>query len=527
MHPTQLCIFARSMSRPSDRATHSFLRVVAVVLVVLGAAACDDLDGRNRNRHANREFQAMQFIDAAADYERALKKVDDPIIHYNLGLTYSKVYRAGSDRPVPLGVKGEMVCEAIPNVKMVESRVCLKEGDRHFAECEDPAVIAKLEAAAMGLEKGWRAANIAEDVKQLGEITKQLETKKLNDSQKKDLQTKLDELTKAIAPPTKVADPQKKEIQKHIDEIKKQLASGELNDEELKELAKVVEEQKKIFGNKWSNEADKKMFASMMEDWKAGKSITDLTPEKKKDLDKQFEDARTAWKSAPTCSSSYKCDKVQLCALESPAIADMAATHYQVWLKANPTDEDTRKLLTQAWMDTEQYDKALAYWSSQLKEKPNDPQIKGNLGGIELKAGNWRKSIEWYRQVANDAPDVSNKINALNYIGNVAWSKLNSKTLGPDDAIELADSAISALQKGSDLQPKNPRMYGLMASIYNFRALAHGESFAAALDRASAQDLQKLARVLIEQAKKAQEQGAPTTPKTPSATGGPAEKSGG
>src|SRR5512138_3109932 len=166
MHPTQVCIVARSMSRPSDRATHSPFSAVAVVLVagaVLAASGCDDLDGRNKNRQANRKFREMQFIDAAADYERALKKVDDPIIHYNLGLTYSKVYRAGSPTPVPLGVKGEMVCESIPNVKMIEARVCLKEGDRHYAECEDPAVVSKLEAETMALEKDWKAANIAED----------------------------------------------------------------------------------------------------------------------------------------------------------------------------------------------------------------------------------------------------------------------------------------------------------------------------------------------------------------------------
>jgi tetratricopeptide (TPR) repeat protein len=202
----------------------------------------------------------------------------------------------------------------------------------------------------------------------------------------------------------------------------------------------------------------------------------------------------------------------------------MAATHYQAWLTANPADEDTRKLLTQAWMDTEQYDKAIKYWSDQLTAKPNDPQIMSNLGGIELKSGNWRKSIAWYRKVSDAAPDISNKIAALTYIGNVGWAKLNSKTLGQDEAVELADTAIAALQKGADLQPKNPRMYGLMASIYNFRALVHGASFAAALDRATAQDLQKLTRVLMDEAKKAQEKGAPAQPSTPAPApaGGPA-----
>jgi hypothetical protein len=113
--------------------------------------------------------------------------------------------------------------------------------------------------------------------------------------------------------------------------------------------------------------------------------------------------------------------------------------------------------------------------------------------------------------------EPSSKVGAYQFIGNVAWSKLNSRTLSPADTVELADRGIAALQKASELQPESPRPIGLMASIFNFRGAASGASWAGALDRATAQDLQRASRVLSEKAKKAAEGGAaaPTTPSPP------------
>ena len=51
------------------------------------------------------------------------------------------------------------------------------------------------------------------------------------------------------------------------------------------------------------------------------------------------------------------------------------------------------------------------------------------IAGINLKANNWRKAIEWYNKEADAETDPGQKVAALNSIGNVAWSKLNSKTL--------------------------------------------------------------------------------------------------
>jgi tetratricopeptide (TPR) repeat protein len=370
------------MSRLTDGATRHVLApgaLIGVIALLATSVGCKELDGRQGNRNGNRMFREMSFIDAAAEYEDALKKVDDPIIHYNLGLTYSKIAK-GADKVVRLGVATESVCAHIPGVQPIEAQVCVKAGDRRFNDCDDKNV----------------------------------------------------------------------------------------------------------------------------------------------------------------CASSYTCTKTTLCGLESKAIAELAAQHFQTWLKANPKDTETEKLMTQVWLDSEQFEKAIAYWHAKLTTKPNDPEVMGNLAGISLKAGDWRKSIEWYTKVAEVSTDTGSKVAAYQFIGNVAWSKLNSKSLPPVESVELADLGIGALQKAGELSPKNQRLFSLQASIYNFRSLSHGASWAAAIDRASAQDLQKVSRVIALEAKKQREleQGvapAPATPgdpqkpapASPPMSGQPAEKAGG
>jgi tetratricopeptide (TPR) repeat protein len=431
MHPTPLCIVARSMSRLSARArTAKFLGAVlppCILLVgVVGLTGCEQLDARNRVKQGNRMFRETMFIDAASEYERALKVVDDPIIHYNLGLAYQKVVKVGYDAPILLGTSDERVCREIPNTKPVEAGACVKPGDRHFAECGS---------------------------------------------------AKTAPIEKAIA-----------ELQ--------------------------------------------------------AKANAEADPEKKKELQSEAKDKESEL-ARFTCSSSFRCVETTYCSLTSPEVANMAAEHFQTWIRAQPSDEEikrqlveankeldeasksnnktaishwqnrveellskdqTRKIMTRLWTDSDQHSKAITYWESLLKERPNDPEIMGNLGGINLFAGDWRKSIEWYNKVADTVTEQSSKVAQYVYIGNVAWSKLNSKQLIGPDAIEIADRGIGALQKAVALDPKSPRLASLQASIFNFRSTAHGASFASAIDRATAQDLAKLTRVLVEEAKKAQGQ---------------------
>ncbi|HET9622132.1 MAG TPA: tetratricopeptide repeat protein [Kofleriaceae bacterium] len=437
MPPTSLCIVARSMSRFRERARiASVMSVVLVSSVALGSivslTGCEQLDGRNRTRKGNRLFRETQFVESAAEYERALKEVDDPVIHYNLGLAYSKLTKPGDQLPVLLGTEGESVCSAIPGTKTVKTGACVKEGDRHFADCGSA----------------------------------------------------------------------------HTDPIDKQVAD--------------LEAQLKA----------------------------ETDDQKKKDLESQIKEKQDE-KNRYVCPSSFRCVEGNFCAMTSPELAELAAKNFQAWIKAQPTDEairkelagaekeldeakksdnksamsaaqktvddlgtkdQTRKLMTQLWIDTEQYAKALEYWQSLLGERPNDPEIMGNVAGINLKAGDWRKAIEWYNKVADATTDPSSKVAAYKFIGNVAWSKLNSRTLPGAESVELADRGIGALQRAAEVQPKNFQVVGLSASLFNFRSTAHGASWAGAIDRATTQDLQKAARVLSDEAKKAQ--GLPVTPPT-------------
>jgi tetratricopeptide (TPR) repeat protein len=375
MHQTQLCIFARLMRRTAVRALPRILAITLITSAAVSGLGCEQIEGRNHTRQGNRLFRETKFIDALAEYEKALTTVDHPIIHYNLGLAYSKVFKPGLDAPTRIGLVGTFACDMIPNTKTENAQVCVKEGDRRFDDCDEKNV----------------------------------------------------------------------------------------------------------------------------------------------------------------CASSYQCKKVDLCVLDQVKAAEAAAQHFRIWVDANPSDNQTRKLMTQVWLDSEQYKLAIDYWTQLLSAKPDDTEIMGTLAGINLKAGDWKTSIDWYLKVADASKDPSAKIGAYQFIGNVAWSKLNSRTLTAPEAVELADKGIAALQKATELAPKNPRNVGLQASLYNFRSFTHGASWAAAIDRAGAQDLQLRSRVLTQEAKQEAEQAAPTnSSNAETAPGGaesgattPADKAGG
>lgn len=447
MLPTSLCIVARYMSRPSERTRIS--SVLGVLLVTCAVLGCTEIDGHKRAKLGNRLFRETQFVDSAAQYQMALTEIDDPSLHYNLGLAYSKVFKQGFDGPILLGTKDEFVCQVIPNVKPLDTGACVKEGDRHFAECGSKRT-APIEAAIAKL-KGDLAA------------------------------VKDDEPT---------AKDKKAEINSQL-------------------------------------------------------------------RDKQDELGRY------TCASSFKCVESTYCTTTSAELAEMAAQQFQIWIKAQPSDDDlkkqqveitaelesakrsdnkgevamiqkrlddlglkdqTRRQMTGLWLDSDQHPKAIAYWEGLLKDRPNDPEIMGNLAGIELKAGDWRKSIEWYNKVAGVTTDPNSKVAQYQFIGNVAWFRLNQRTLTGPEAVELADRGIGALQHGAEIQPKNTRLVSLQGAIFNFRSTAHGASWAAAIDRASAQDQAAQTRALTEEAKRAQQSApaAPASPSSPTAPGNPA-----
>ncbi len=406
-----------------SRRALSAVAAIALIGSVVASLGCDDLDGRGHNRKANRLFRETKFVDAASHYERALVKVQDPSIHYNLGLAYSKIFRPGLEDVVLLAVKGDVICASIPDVKYVPRRVCIKndpaEEDRGYNKCDDKTICP---SSATCTEAEFCAR----------------ENPHIADLATQNLTIWIDK------------QPPDAEITKTVDALAKELEELEAAKEKLDAAIITAIESK----------------------------------------DKEAEDEATQRKTA----------------LEEK-IKTLINEKEESGLKFT-----MRKLMTQLWIDSQQFDKAIAYWGDMLKAKPNDPESMGNLAGINLKAGDYRKSIEWYVKVAETSTDTTQKVTNYSFIGNVAWSKLNSKTLSPTDAVELADLGIGALQNAAALAPKNPSFLRLQSALYGFRALTHGSAWAAAIDRASMQDLKGLIDVV---SGKAKPPGTPASPPGP------------
>jgi tetratricopeptide (TPR) repeat protein len=550
------------MSRPSPRAVMSIpcLRAIAIAISVVGLSTlggCDDLDGRGSNRKGNRLFRETRFIDAAALYENALAKVKDDKIEYNLGLAYSRIFRAGSDELVLLAEKGDPICAAIPKVQATTRSVCVKndpaEEDRAYPRCGDMTP----DLCNKAYDNGAK-----------------LRTKKLEELEKERVEL---EQTLADAPVFERMWAMFGLVEK---ELKSYLADKKTKHETV---------QKQIAELKAGGDA-----AGWLASQKSALASCPQGPKAAVDCMTAMQDwdqARwTECTKAEDCPASATCkQKLELCAIDNKTLADLSSDHLKIWISKQAPDDEIRKsvkqqnaelekleaerdkyeaeaeaakdpatgkfkdkeayedamqkktalvdeikiakeevaetslkftmrsLMTNLWIDSAQFEKAIAYWTGELTSRPNDFEAMSNLAGINLKSGNWRKAIEWYLTVAEKVPEEQNKVIAFSSVGNVAWSKLNSKTLPPDEAVELADLGLGALQNASALAPKNKGFLRLQMALFNFRAVTHGASLAAFIDRASTQDLKGLWDVVSGKPAVAAPPPEPTTP-TPTPT---------
>jgi tetratricopeptide (TPR) repeat protein len=206
------------------------------------------------------------------------------------------------------------------------------------------------------------------------------------------------------------------------------------------------------------------------------------------------------------------------------AIAAKATENLARWLEKHPTDIKIRKLLTGLWIDSGDYEKALAYWTKEHEATPKARDIIQLIAGIHLKSGDWRTALVWYQKDVEAAVDDSARVGAYQSIANLTFGKLFSsrdKVLGVERT-EIAEIGLEASGKALDLDPQNLALTSISAGLWNNRATAQGPFWAATIDRAEAQVFEQRVRVLKEEAKKNQ-------PAPPAGAGGqapPAEKSG-
>jgi tetratricopeptide (TPR) repeat protein len=203
---------------------------------------------------------------------------------------------------------------------------------------------------------------------------------------------------------------------------------------------------------------------------------------------------------------------------ENRAIASKAAEQFAYWLDKHPNDTKIRKLLTGIWLDAGEYQKALDFWKKEHDKDPKAQDVIELIAGIYNKSGDWRSAIEWYYKDVEAAKDVDGKVLAYQSVTNLTFARLFSgrdKLFGVDRT-ELAEIGLAAAGEALKLDSKSIPMWGISTGLWNNRAIANGPGWAQAIDRAEAQVFDQTARVLKEEAKKAQAAtGTPGAPATP------------
>lgn len=212
--------------------------------------------------------------------------------------------------------------------------------------------------------------------------------------------------------------------------------------------------------------------------------------------------------------------------LETPAnkeIADKAANHFAKWLEKHPDDDKIRRLLTGLWIDAGDYERAIAFWKKEHDKNPKARDVIQLIAGIYLKSGDWRTALTWYEKDIGAAVDVPGKVSAYQSIAYLTFNKLfsNRDKIFGAERTEIAEIGLAATAEGIKLDAKNAGLWSISAGLWNNHALANGQAWAQAIDRAEGQVFDQRARVLKDEAKKAQAaEGAGPVPATPTAPPG-------
>lgn len=170
---------------------------------------------------------------------------------------------------------------------------------------------------------------------------------------------------------------------------------------------------------------------------------------------------------------------------QNKVYAEKAADHFKKYLDEEGDDQKIISLLTTIWLDSGQYDKALAYWNQVLAKNPNSRDVLEKLANINRQAGNYDKALEWHRKRVELETDPGAKVKALTDIAQLEWSRLQKPELVDAERVAVVDVGLAALQQAEKLEPKNAVVHSLIASLYQHRALAHGASWAKAIEVAS------------------------------------------
>lgn len=207
--------------------------------------------------------------------------------------------------------------------------------------------------------------------------------------------------------------------------------------------------------------------------------------------------------------------------------SDKAAEYLGEYLKTDPKNSIIRNKMTQIWVDSDNFEKALAYWEAQLATEPANQEMMAVLSGINFKAGRWEKSLEWLKKSIEVSPNIENKRSLYVQIGRRCRQVITNrdKIVGAE-RMKVSDVCMQSILTGLEGDPKNTELRGMVNVIMGIRALVHGASFANFIDKATGQDHDQLRRVYVQEAKALQAAQNPTPETNPNPSAGSGSNAG-
>lgn len=170
---------------------------------------------------------------------------------------------------------------------------------------------------------------------------------------------------------------------------------------------------------------------------------------------------------------------------ENAAFAQKSADHFAIYLQSEPGDRKVINLLTTIWLDSEQFDKAVAYWTEELAKDPKSVDVIEKLANIHRQAGQFDKAVEWHQKRIALETETGGKVKGYLDIAQMHLGRLFKQDLFDAERMAVVDAGLAALQEAEKLDPSIPLVQSLQAAMYQHRALAHQASWARGLEAAS------------------------------------------
>lgn len=161
------------------------------------------------------------------------------------------------------------------------------------------------------------------------------------------------------------------------------------------------------------------------------------------------------------------------------------------YLHLRPNEERAMSYLVQSFIDTNNYDAALAYFRPRTDANPPDGEAIGILGTIASKTGRYDEARRWLERRVAVQPD---NMDARLSLGVLLWDYLKlHPEVRAQERIQLANTALQHLELVMKQKPNAPTAYTYANLVYRERASGQLDFSARDADLIKARELHQKA----------------------------------